>query len=78
MAVKKSKVVKTAEKGTAKIAGILAWIVGVLVSLSVGAGMVNAVLTLETLYIPVIVTVVAGWIVIVGTILSVIMALFGK
>lgn len=66
------------EKGSAKIAALLAWIVGVLVSLSVGAGMANKVLTLESLYIPTIVTVVAGWIVIVGTILSVVMALFGK
>ena len=64
------------EKGTAKIAGIIAWIVGVLVSLSVGAGMANEVLTVP--YIPAIVTVVAGWIVVIGTILSVVMALFGK
>ena len=73
------------EKGTVKIAGIIAWLVGVLVSLSVGAGMAvrdvtlgRPVLTLEALYIPVVVTMVAGWIVIIGTILSVVMALFGK
>lgn len=65
-------------KATTSIAAVIAWIVGVLVSLSVGAGMANEILTLETLYIPAIVTVVAGWIVIVGTILSVVMAIFGK
>lgn len=64
------------EKAPAKIAGLIAWIVGVLVSLSVGAGMADQVLTVP--YIHPLVTVVAGWIVIVGTILSVIMALFGK
>ncbi len=64
------------EKGTIGIAGIIAWIVGVLVSLSVGSGMATEVLTIP--YIYPIITVIAGWIVIVGTILSVIMALFGK
>ncbi len=71
---KKAKV----EKGTAKIASILAWIVGILVSLSVGAGMANEVLTLKSLYIPIIVTIIAGWIVIIGTILGIVLALFGK
>jgi hypothetical protein len=62
----------------AAIAKILAGLVGVLVSLSVGAGMANKVLTLESLYIPVILTVIAGWIIIVGTILSLVMVLFGE
>ena len=65
-------------KATTSIAGIIAWIVGVLVSLSVGAGMAVGTLNLELLKIPLQVTVVAGWIVIIGTILSVVMALFGK
>jgi hypothetical protein len=70
---------KVAEKGTVKVAGIIAWLVGVLVSLSIGAAMADGTaLNLVSLYIPLIVTQVAGWIVIVGTVLSVIMALFGK
>lgn len=64
------------EKTTTSIAGIIAGLVGILVSLSVGSGMATEVLTVP--YIPVLMTVVAGWIVIVGTILSVVMALFGK
>ena len=69
---------KTAEKGTAKIASLIAWLVGVLVSLSVGAGMAEGTLNLVSLYIPLVVTQIAGWIVVIGTILSVVMALFGK
>jgi ABC-type transport system involved in Fe-S cluster assembly fused permease/ATPase subunit len=71
---KKTKV----EKGTAKIASIIAWLVGVLVSLSVGAGMAVGTLNLRLLLIPLQVTMVAGWVVVVGTILSVVMALFDK
>jgi cytochrome c biogenesis protein CcdA len=67
---------KTKEKVTTSIAGIIAGIVGVLVSLSVGSGMATEVLKVP--YILPIITVVAGWIVIIGTILSVVMALFGK
>jgi hypothetical protein len=66
------------EKATLNLAALIASIVGALVSLSVGAGMANRVLTLESLYIPSIVTVIAGWVVIVGTILSIVMALFNK
>lgn len=69
---KKTKV----EEVTTSLASIIAWIVGVLVSLSVGSGMVSEVLTVP--YIYPIITIVTGWIVIIGTILSVVMALFGK
>ncbi len=56
--------------------GIITWIVGVLVALAVGSGMINKVLTIPG--IPTIVTVVAGWVVVVGAILSVILAIFNK
>ncbi len=59
-----------------KLSSIIAWVVGVLVSLSVGSGMAYKVLTIP--YVPPIVTIVAGWIVIVGTILGIIVALFEK
>ena len=65
-------------KKTISLAGMVAGIVGILVSLSAGAGMATRVLTLEVLLIPQIITVIAGWIVIIGTILSIVMALFGK
>ncbi len=55
--------------------GIFAWIVGILVSLAVGSGMID-----KTLVIPGLnsVTVIAGWVVVVGAILSVILAIFKK
>jgi hypothetical protein len=55
---------------------VLTYIVHVLVSLAVGSGMINEVLTVPG--IPAIVTVVAGWIVVVGAIISVILAIFKK
>ena len=58
------------------LVGILAWIVGILVSLSVGSGMIQQVLTIPG--IPPIVTIVAGWVVVVGAIISVILAIFNK
>jgi len=58
--------------------GIVTWIVGVLVALAVGSGMIgpNPVLTIPG--IPEIITIVAGWVVVVGAILSVILAIFAK
>lgn len=72
-----AKKTTTRTQPTYSLTAIIAGIVGALVSLSVGAGMANGVLTLAPVIHP-IVTEVAGWIVIVGTILSIVMALFGK
>ncbi len=72
-----AKKTTTKTQPTYSFTAIIAGIVGALVSLSVGAGMANSILTLEPI-IPAIITAVAGWIVIVGTILSIVMALFGK
>ena len=58
------------------ILGIIAWIVGVLVSLAVGSGMIQE--TLKVPGIPNIITVIAGWIVVIGAIVSVVMAIFNK
>lgn len=65
-----------AKQSKTSLAGILAWITGVLVSLSVGSGMISQVLTIP--YIPAVVTVVAGWVVVVGIILSVIVSIFER
>ena len=62
-------------KGTS-VMGIIAWVVGVLVSLAVGSGMIQEVLVIPG--IPAIITVIAGWIVVIGAIVSVIMAIFSK
>lgn len=52
---------------------IVMWIVGVLVSLAVGFGMTS--LTLSIPFIPDLVVMIAGWIVVIGTIVGVIMAI---
>ena len=53
--------------------GILMWLVGVIVSLAVGFGLVDGVLTVR--YIPTIITMIAGWVVVIATVLGVIMAI---
>jgi len=56
--------------------GILTWIVGIIVSLAVGSGMIDGTLTIPT--IPVIITIISGWVVVVGAIVSVVLAIFNK
>ena len=58
------------------IIGVITWIVGILVALAVGSGMINGPLTVPG--IPTIVTVIAGWVVVIGAIISVILAVFKK
>lgn len=53
--------------------GLVMWIVNTLVSLAVGFGLVSKTLTIPM--IPAIITVIAGWIVVIGIIVGVIMAL---
>lgn len=60
-------------KKTGGLLGVVLWIVGILVSLAVGFGMTSGVLTVR--WIPGIITVIAGWIVVIGTLLGVIMAI---
>jgi len=59
-----------------QVLNFVAWLTGVLVSLAVGFGMVDGVLSIR--WIPEVVTMVAGWIVVIGTVLSVIMALANR
>lgn len=51
--------------------GLIAWLVGILVSLAVGSGMIGETLTIP--YIPGVVTVVAGWLVVVLTLVGVLL-----
>lgn len=55
---------------------VLTWIVGVIVALAVGSAMIDSTLTVPG--IPGIITVVAGWVVVVGAIISIILAIFSK
>jgi len=55
--------------------GIVAWIVGVIVSLAVGFALIDGVIAVP--YIGVV-NIIAGWIVVLGAIIGVIMAIFSK
>jgi len=58
------------------IVGIFSWVVGVIVALAVGSGMIDSTLTVPG--IPGVITVVAGWVVVIGAIIGVILAIFKK
>ncbi len=58
------------------LVGILIWVVGIIVSLAVGSGMIDG--TLNIPMIPSIITAVSGWVVVVGAVVSVILAIFNK
>ena len=55
------------------LVGMLMWLVGVLVSLAVGFGMADGILYIK--YIPTIVVSIAGWIVVIATLLGIVMAI---
>tara|TARA_Y100000310_G_C20591626_1_gene768369 strand:+ start:1005 stop:1292 length:288 start_codon:yes stop_codon:yes gene_type:complete len=60
--------------------GFVIWLVGVLVSLAVGFGMIgqNGVPILSIWYVPDVVTVGAGWVVVVLTVIGIVLGLIGK
>ena len=58
------------------LVGILTWIVGIISALAVGSGMIDGTLTIPA--IPSVITVIAGWVVVIGAILSLILAIFNK
>jgi len=62
-------------KPVSSLVNIVAWITGIIVSLAVGFGMIGGTLTVP--YIGVT-TVIAGWIVVVLTLLSVVLAIANK
>ena len=62
-------------KGLSKIVTLVVWLTGILVSLSVGFGMISKTLTIP--YIQPIVP-IAGWIVVVLTIAGVILSIINR
>ena len=58
------------------ISAFLAWVVGILVSLAVGSGMIRG--TLGIPLIPQIIVAIAGWVVVIGAIVSIIAAIFNR
>ncbi len=63
-------------KPITNLVNVIAWITGVLVSLAVGFGMVDGVLPVR--WIPAVITVIAGWIVVILTIVSVVLAIANR
>jgi len=72
------KAAKSVSKPVSTTVNLVAWLTGVLVSLSVGFGMVDGTLNAEIIKIPVIVTQFAGLIVVVLTIISVVLAILAR
>jgi hypothetical protein len=62
-------------KETSSLLNLVAWLTGVIVSLAVGFGMIGRTLTLPTWLGGDVVAMIAGWIVVITTLLSVILAL---
>jgi len=63
-------------KQNSTVLSFLAWFVGVMVSLAVGFGMTGKTLVIP--YIPEVVTIVVGWIVVITTLVGVVMAILRK
>jgi len=77
-AVSKSQVSST--RLLSELWGLIVWLVGVLVALAVGFGMIgrNGVPILKIMYIPDIVTVTAGWFVVILVLLGVLLKIIDK
>ena len=58
------------------LVNLAVWLTGILVSLAVGFGMIDGLLTVR--WIPAIATQVAGWIVVILTLISVILAIIDR
>jgi|TARA_B100001971_G_C17780437_1_gene329478 hypothetical protein len=58
------------------VVNLAVWLTGILVSLAVGFGMTDGVLAVR--WIPEVVTQVAGWIVIILTLISVVLAIVDR
>ena len=67
---------KAKNSGLHTLLGLAIWVTGVLVSLAVGFGMISG--TLPIWYIPDVVTLMAGWIVVILTIVGAILAIIEK
>ncbi len=69
-----AKVMRTARvRPISMLVNLVVWLTGILVSLAVGFGMADGILGIR--WIPSTVTVIAGWVVVILTILGVILAI---
>ena len=65
-------------QGASKLLSFIAWLTGVLVSLSVGFAMIDGTLSLPTWLGGSVVAMIVGWIVVITTIAGVVLAIMGK
>ena len=65
-------------KGTTKFLNFIAWLTGVIVSLAVGFAMVGGTLALPNWLGGNVLAAIAGWVVIVTTVVSALTAILGK
>jgi len=56
-----------------KLLGFVAWLTGIIVSLAVGLAMTDKVLSVT--YLPPVVSVIAGWVVVVTALITVVLAI---
>jgi hypothetical protein len=76
MAAKTKKMVSG--KGVSKLFSFIAWLTGVIVSLSVGFAMIGGTLTLPYYFGGAIVANIAGYIVVITTVIGAVLAILNK
>ncbi len=77
MARGKRKIGRARQRGSVSgLLGFVVWLTGALVSLAVGFGMIDGVLSVK--FIPDVVTGVAGWIVVILTLLGIVLKAIDK
>lgn len=69
---------KKSGTGLSKLLSFVVWLTGVLVSLAVGFAMANGILPLPTWLGGMMVAKVAGWVVVITTLLSVVLAISAR
>ena len=70
------QVIETTETTLAAVWGFVAWLTGVIVALAVGFGLVDGVLYVA--WLPSVMTQIAGWIVVILTVLGAALAIIDK
>ncbi len=71
-----AKKAKEIDAGFGSLLSLVIWITGILVSLAVGFGMIDG--TLGVRFIAPIITAIAGWVVVILTLLGVLIAIIEK
>lgn len=69
---------KNSSRSLHKLLSFIAWITGVIVALSVAFGMIEGTLSLPSILGGATVAIIAGWIVVITTVLGVILAIVDK